>query len=1265
MATRWQHALRRLRLVLLGTLAGGVILLGFLAGLTQLAMPWLARHPGHVERWLGERLGREVRIGRLDGHWVGGGPLLQLEDVRIGGADGAAVLQVRQAELAFDLSGPLRRHGAFSEFRISGLDLSLVHEADGWTLQGLALGTGDEPASFSMGALGALELTDVDLAIRDPAAGLDLALGVPALRVVNRGERLAIGARVHLAAPDSPWVDVVAELDPATRSGRVYAGARALDLAGLPQPPGIAVLEGAGSIELWAHLGDARVIDARARVALDAVAIGDGSAVTAARFERLAFAARWQRRDRGWALDVADLVAGDAGGIAGAPGRVAIARSDAGDEPAWRLAAHALPLSAAAGLATLAPDLPAGLREWLVEAQPSGTLESASLWWRDAAAHGFEGSVRGLQLVPAGTVPGVAGLDLDIQGDAGAMLAHLPEQTVRVDYPHVFRTPFRFSRLDGDVVAWREDGAWRLGSDRIGFDGEGYAGELRGGATLPADALPFLELYAVVDRAEVTAARLFWPINVMPPAAVSWLDRGLAGGRVTGGRAAFHGNLSEWPFEDHGGRMIARAEVEDARLDFDPHWPVAEHIKAVALFINEGMHITASSATTRGIAVDQATAVIGDLGEPVLELSAGGRGGGSSLIDYLRATPVGEHYRGPLEDVSVRGEGTVALALSLPIHDPDALDLDGSVELAGAELGQAAYGLQFKEARGRVRFSEKGVVADPLDVVFRGVRSRFALAIGSTVSDPAHVVEASLQGRFPPSVVFADVPAVLPLLADASGESDWSARVEIPAGTGGTPMLRVDSTLVGTAIALPAPLDKLAPARWPFHLDLPLPPPGGTFTATLADIATITGRVPSPKQAFAARIDFGRVPAAAPLPADGIRIAGRVDRLAASAWLDRVGAARGDGEDAGLLRRIDLQVGDFQLASRHFADLGFSLEEGKAATRIAFDSDALKGRIDRPHARGATVNARFERFHWPEPPAGSDDGGNALPDLAPATLPPLAIHIDDFRLGEARFGEATLESHPVADGMRIDTLRAHSPNIDMRASGNWWGDADANHSTFAIRLSAQNLGDMMAALGFPGLIDGGTTEARIDATWPGAPSTFALARLDGTLSIRIGEGRILDVEPGAGRILGLFSLSEIPRRLSLDFSDLFKAGFTFNSIEGAFRLAGGNAYTDGLSIKGPAADITISGRTGLRARDYDQRMDVAPRAGTALPVMGAIAAGPVGAAAGLVAQGLFNKPLARAVERHYRVTGSWDKPQVVLERPAGEAPSHRAGAGKG
>jgi len=219
----------------------------------------------------------------------------------------------------------------------------------------------------------------------------------------------------------------------------------------------------------------------------------------------------------------------------------------------------------------------------------------------------------------------------------------------------------------------------------------------------------------------------------------------------------------------------------------------------------------------------------------------------------------------------------------------------------------------------------------------------------------------------------------------------------------------------------------------------------------------------------------------------------------------------------------------------------------------------------------------------------------------------------------------------------------------MSASGDWTGTAQDNATHLVIALTAQNLGHMMDALGFPGLIDGGQTNATIDAVWPGPPSAFALSKIkSGTISLKVAEGRIPEVHPGAGRIFGLLSLSEIPRRLSLDFSDFFQSGLAFNSITGTFRIENGNAFTEDLLIKSPAADILITGRTGLNSKDYDQDMIVTPHTGATLPIVGALAGGPVGAAAGLVLQGVLGKGMGRAMGSHYKVSGSWDKPEITL-----------------
>ncbi len=202
-------------------------------------------------------------------------------------------------------------------------------------------------------------------------------------------------------------------------------------------------------------------------------------------------------------------------------------------------------------------------------------------------------------------------------------------------------------------------------------------------------------------------------------------------------------------------------------------------------------------------------------------------------------------------------------------------------------------------------------------------------------------------------------------------------------------------------------------------------------------------------------------------------------------------------------------------------------------------------------------------------------------------------------------------------------------------------------------FSARSLGELLTAFGLAGMVEDGEIKGKLQGSWPGSPGAFALARFEGRLRADVGEGQLLEVEPGgSGRVLGLISLAEIPRRLSLDFSDFFQKGFGFNTMSGEFVFADGRASTDLLLINGPAAEIRVSGSTDLRLQQYDQRIEVLPKAGGALPVLGA------------VAQAVLQKPLKQAARTVYRISGPWKEPKVeVIEK--GPPVEQRRQAGNG
>jgi uncharacterized protein YhdP len=198
----------------------------------------------------------------------------------------------------------------------------------------------------------------------------------------------------------------------------------------------------------------------------------------------------------------------------------------------------------------------------------------------------------------------------------------------------------------------------------------------------------------------------------------------------------------------------------------------------------------------------------------------------------------------------------------------------------------------------------------------------------------------------------------------------------------------------------------------------------------------------------------------------------------------------------------------------------------------------------------------------------------------------------------------------------------------------------------AIDAKSTDVLATLTAWGFAPSISGKSGALTAELSWPGGLEGDVVARLDGHARISLQDGQLTNVASGAGKMLGLMSVSALPRRLALDFTDVTDKGFAYDTITGDFDFQRGNAHTKNLVLKSPAAEIAIVGRTGLAARDYDQTAVVAGHFGGPIAAAGALAAGPAIGAALLLLSALFDEPLSEIARGYYRITGSWDDPKV-------------------
>ncbi len=1252
---------RRLRLARRGIwylLALVLVCMALVLGVASQVLPQAERHPQKIAAWLSERAGRPVAFDSVDTEWTRRGPLLRLDGLRLG--EGEDAVRIGEAEVLVSMYAGLLPGRSFTELRLRGLSLTLQRAGDGaWSVLGLpGQKTGGDPLK-NLEGLGELQVIDGKLAVVAPSLGWNLQLPEIDLRLRVQGNRVRAGARAWARKGGTP-LQMSFDFDRDNGDGRAYLQADAVDLsawASLLHYAGVRMESGKGGVRGWVELRRNRVVLATIELKLQQVALRGAPLAASARapqvhFDQIQGRVRWRLSANGWRLDAPALRVGSEpkpqvlDGLVVAGGRQYALLADQID---------AAPLLSIIGLSDR---LTPGLRQWLAQARPGARLSKVTLAGsRGEGMHG-QGRLDGISFAPVGHSPGINGLAGDFIGDAEGFSLKLDPQTrLRFDWPSGFGVAHDVT-LQGELAGWREGDGWRIATSALDIRGKDYGAHARGGLWFQGDGTrPWIDIAADIDEAPVPAAKGFWIHHKMSKAAVNWLDRALVGGKVRNGRAIVSGDLDDWPFIHNNGRFEALAHIYDGQIKFQPEWPVMDHVDADVAFIGNGFSIQGKGALA-GVRIEELKAGIEDFAKADLAIDARGGGDASQLLALLRQSPLQKQHADTLVNLSASGPAQVTFGLLQPLRAQRAAakKMSGTVELQDVKLSDKRWNLAFERVRGRADYNDAGFTADKLSVSRQGQPGVLSLRAGGGVRDKQQAFEADLTASLSATDLLDRAPEMAWLKPYIEGRSQWTVGVALPkaGGTDKPSQLKLRSDLVGTTLKLPAPLDKPASLALPTTVQTALPMGNGQIDVAFGKLLALRARANG--QQTGVRVVLGSNTVNEAPPISGLVASGRTASLDAIEWIALAKSGSG-GAGKLSLRRIDVSADRLLLMGSVFPDTRLQVAPASNALAVVLEGPALSGSLLVPDANGATIAGKLARVHWRSAASGpataksaaaAGSATAATDQFDPAAIPPLSLDIGDLRFGEASLGSAQLLTLQVPAGLRVQQLALRSPGQKIDVQGDWIGRGASGRTHLVADIDSQDLGGLLDGLGFKGRVGGGKGKVKFDAGWRGSPAAFALAGMEGSMHIAARNGQLLEVEPGAGRVLGLLSLTQLPRRMMLDFRDFFSKGFAFNRIDGNVRFGTGIARSDDLVIDGPAAEIQIRGNTDLRAQRFDQTIEVLPKSGNLLTVVGAVAGGPLGAAVGAAANAVLKKPLGALGAKTYRVTGPWKDPKVEV-----------------
>jgi uncharacterized protein (TIGR02099 family) len=392
-------------------------------------------------------------------------------------------------------------------------------------------------------------------------------------------------------------------------------------------------------------------------------------------------------------------------------------------------------------------------------------------------------------------------------------------------------------------------------------------------------------------------------------------------------------------------------------------------------------------------------------------------------------------------------------------------------------------------------------------------------------------------------------------------------------------------------------------------------------------------------------------------PPKGIQVTGNLDYLDADAWRGVLRDFTGDPKQSASLpiQKIALKVNALDIFDRRLNQLTITNKPNKEGLQANIQSREISGDLQWQSQNNGTLIARLSKLTIPDI-APHKISTNLESDALNANLkqfvkldqdyPSLDIVADNFELDNKNLGTLELIAYPQNDNWNIQKFKLSTPEGTISGEGQWNNWVRSPNTYLNLTWDIKDLGKTLKRFGYPDTIKDGEGELTGTLHWPGSPRQFDTTRLNGELQFEVRKGQVLQAQPGVGRLLGLLSLQSLPRRLTLDFRDLFSNGFAFDKINATVKINQGVMRSDNFAMSGPAADVKIKGETNLKKETQHLFVKVMPRISDSIS-LAALAGGPLVGAVAFLAQKILKDPLNKIASSEYEIIGTWDKPQEV------------------
>lgn len=1239
-----------------------VIVLSIMIGMLYCIAPLITPTPQRINDWIKQEFAYPTTIGEIQINFKGFSPEISLSQVKILTPTNESAIEIDKVKFTPNIFQLLQSRIGINKLIIQGGKTKLSYIKDILMVPGLPeyqfnLKEWNQNHQNNLVKRLIIQDSEIELILDNKT----IPLTEFQLWVDNKSSTKIRGSTTALSAKPTKLIfgsnaQAKHSLHPHHNETVFYLESDSLlleELAGFFPKVSLPSLKGSLAIKSWLSLKEGQALDFKAQFQLNHLEVKNPTYVLQSHFMRGAIHAQKNQHD--WVIVGKDWQIQETpySFLSKMPLAFKFIRSKQEEETKWELIAHDINIEKWLNWTKNLAFLPPSFTEKIEKYQPKGYLEYCHVGLKEKNQRWTPFLINTVfkEISSQSSDGEIAALSGSLVFDGQHGKCQLVSKNGRAFHPKL-NAPIDFQDLSSLFYFQIGEQNWKIQGVIDSFNVNHIP--LTGNFSLlftKNKRLPQVEMLFQSGAGKVDDALALLPHAIMDQSLVKWLGNSIKNGEILNSKFVLRGDLAHFPFDKQQGLFALGIKLDKVDLHYYEGWPALNSLNADLMFHNRSLIIHGKTAEIEGGKLLDAKAIIPDLfvNDAHLTIDTEIANSLEKAINIIEKSPLQASLGKTLSPIDLKGEMTLSLGLIIPLSakNSDNIKVKGVVGVENAQVRVKAADLNIEHLKGEVSFTDKSVQSDDLNGALFDHPTKFHIVSSLIEKNTDLQVQAAGHVKLDKLKQWLNIPAN-PMI---TGEADYEALVSISSDSSKPTELVVNSALGGIAINAPLPLAKPNKSRFASQCKIVFESADklniSTQYGNLLNMAFKLGLKDKQWEVLGGNVSFGDK-VQAQVPAEGLLLVdGQIKEMNLEDW-KRFLTKDNDPHSGGIRNlkpQLDLKIENFNAYGASFANTRMmaSWEAEKALWSIKFEGPSLSGHITLPNKESKeAIIANFDQLILIK----SDKFNNVFSDDDPER-PIFDIYIKKLIFNEKVFEKVEARFEPSWKGYYFPKIKAKFKRSELALSGQWDYLAPLTPVRMEGTILTKNIHHTLNILGLTSTLHKAKGNISFSLQWNGNPITVDYPTLTGYANFSLKQGYLYGVNPGMGRVLSLFNLDNMQRRLSLDFSDLTKDSIAFDALTGKFRFGKGKISTNNIVLKGPAAKIKAFGQADLESLDLKAEMIVMPNVTGSLPVAAAIAAGnPAVGAAVWVFDKVLGDKIQEIHQYRYKVMGSWSEPQI-------------------